>query len=553
MLPGHAVGLSALLAIPMLAGTNWAVAFLGLLLVLLAVGLMHLVGEISEIRSSWRIAIVGLFIAPAYLIATTQVYPDLITGFTVAIIIMLIALIEQRGRLTNPQIVAGTSLLSFLPWLDAKNILVSVLILAALVVVYFRTTLPSSQLAGLLMPPVISLACLVSFNMWGFGHPLGTGQAISLFGLSTLTRTIALLFDRRQGLFIQFPVSLLGLAGIWALRRRSLVAGLTTLVVVIAFVYGNATQDISFGGGGFVGRFEWPDAPVLLAFSGVYLLELWKVRRRAVWTIAVVIGAIYLLQATPILLDEHLYYNRLAWDPVRYSGWWGGLDPSPVLGYIGSNRNFPSVFNFMVASSKAPIAGSIQTFGWWRDARTWWGLAWIWMIGATVVYLLLALLSSPLRFSRTAASSFVLASIVSAVLALSTPVLLPTTVTFRAASLFSRLPISGTSRLARGSADRGSVVSGPNWILLPGSYEATVDYRLVDGSRNAATMAAIATAQPPNKGVMTLRSRSLPESSSSADMGFQVLAPEEITIRVQWAGTGSLQVNDVRLTKNRSL
>ncbi|MFZ0666003.1 MAG: hypothetical protein WAM97_09615 [Acidimicrobiales bacterium] len=551
----HAIGMSVLLAVPMLINAHVALAVLVVILALLAVGLAHLVGELAHIDSSWRLAIAGLFLAPAYLLATTQIYPDLISGLVIAIVILLIALIERRGRCSPLQLVAGSSLLAFLPWLDAKNILLPAPIIVAIVVVYFRTKLPKKQFAWLVVPVVVSVVGAVSLNMWAFGHPLGPPAPFAPFGMNTLTRAVALLVDRRQGLFVQFPTALLGLAGIWVWRRRTPVAALSALVVVLATTYGNATQSISFGGGSFVGRFAWPNVPVLLAFGGLYLLELWKVRRRAVRTIGVLIGALYVLQAIPILRDEHQYFNVFAWDPARYTGWWGGLDPSPILGYIGSAPGFPiQVSNTLKASSLLPtsITGAIPGIDVFANSRTWLGLLFIVLGEATVVYLLVGPFERERRARRVMALCAVTASVVTGILTLSAPVPLPPPVSFEPLVLLSQVPAQGTSRVATGPKEHGAVVLGPYWSLLPGTYRATVNYRLVDRSRNVATVDVIVVTKTARAGFVTLTSRTLRNSSRSANIDFSVPTTETVLVGVYWGGKGSLEVGRLILAKTTS-
>jgi len=92
------------LALPMLAGTgaaHWPSSHAGRP----GRGLVHLTGVLSGNRSPWRVAIAGLFLAPAVALAATQVYPDLISGFVMAIIIMIMATVELRLEFTTPRLV----------------------------------------------------------------------------------------------------------------------------------------------------------------------------------------------------------------------------------------------------------------------------------------------------------------------------------------------------------------------------------------------------------------------------------------------------------------
>jgi hypothetical protein len=333
--PFHAIGLSALLALPMLSGTDLASWTLIVVLAALTVGLAHLTSQVSGAPSPWRIAIAGLFLAPAFGLATTQVYPDLITGLLVAVIVMTIAKIEVRRECTWTQISVVSLALVALPWMDQKNIFFPIPLLVAFLVGCRLATRPGRSLRWVIIPTVVSLGALLMLNVYEFGHLLGGAQQIELFGSETWTRTLALLVDRRQGIFPQLPIAVIGLAGLWTWRKRLPVAVVSAIAFIAATIYGNATQPDNFGGYSFIGRFQWPALPLLLAFAGLYLIELWRTRTKVATVVSLIIVGIFAIQLVPIVRGEHAYYNVPGWDPSTYSGWWGSLDPSPVLGYIG--------------------------------------------------------------------------------------------------------------------------------------------------------------------------------------------------------------------------
>jgi len=388
-LPFHAVGMSALLAGPMLIGTDTAVVTLITLMAALTVSLVHLTGELSGVRSPGRVAIAGLFLAPAFALAATQVYPDLLTGLVMANAVMIIALVETRKRCPGVHLAALTVLLMVLPWLDQKNIFFPVPLLVAFLFAYWRAGLPTRRVVAVAVLTLVSLASLLFVNVYEFGHLLGGPQAIELVGMATLTRFVALLVDRRQGLVVQMPVVLLGLAGLWSVRRRVPVAAAIAVLVVLAMLWGNATQPANFGGYSFIGRFQWPTLPVLVAFAGLYLLELWRVRRLAVGILSAAIAAAYVVQMVPILRNEHVFYNGTA----GYSGWWGGLDPSPILGNL-----YLPVFH---------------------NGRNLWGLACVVLVCATACYCLTRLLERPARWRVPGLAVAVAAIVVTLVMTLS--------------------------------------------------------------------------------------------------------------------------------------
>jgi hypothetical protein len=334
-LPFHAIGLSVLLAVPMFLGTTAAVVTLITLLALLTVVLVYITGEVSQVRSPARNLIALLFLAPAFILATDQVFPDLISGLVIAIVIMTIAQTEIRRRCPTAQLISVTMCLVILPWLDQKNVFFPLPLLLAFLVAGRQISTRSLRLV--VVPALVSLGSLLLLNLYEFGHLLGGPQQVQLVGLDTLTRSLALLVDRRQGLIVQLPIALLGIAGLWHMRKKVPIAVITSVFILAATIYGNGSQPDSFGGYSFVGRFQWPVLPILLAFAGLYIIRLWQVRPTAVIGVVAVSLVIFLLQFLLILHREHVYYNLAGWDPLSYAGWWGGLDPSPVLGLIGTD------------------------------------------------------------------------------------------------------------------------------------------------------------------------------------------------------------------------
>jgi len=543
----HAIGLSALLALPMLAGTGAAQLALIAMLAALAVGLVHLTGVLSGNRSPWRVAIAGLFLAPAVALAATQVYPDLISGFVMAIIIMIMATVELRLEFTTPRLVVVALSFVVLPWFDQKNILLTLLLLVAWVILWRHTRGSWGKLRWVVAPTLVSLVGLVALNLYSFSHLLGYQQPISLVSVNTWTRAVALLFDRRQGLFTQLPIAVLGVAGLWTMRRRLPVAVVTSLVVLLATIYGNATQEINFGGGSLVGRFQWPTLPLLLGFAGLFLLELWRVRRRATGVVVVGIGALFALQLVPIVRNEHILYNQIGWDPITYTGWWGGLDPSPVLGYIGGVTLHDMV---PPATRLTGIAGTIATTDPWDNARALWGLACLVLVAVTSIYVLVHLLNRRWRLRIPVIGAAAGAIVVTLAMALSSSYLLPSPVTF----LASRLPLTagtpqGTAVVVSGSSTPGPVVQGPYWRVLPGTYVATINYQLASGDPRAASGTVLLVTRPPARGIITLASGYLPADRRTRQLVFTVHQSGQLVIRASWSGTGRLRVDGFMLEK----
>lgn len=546
--PIHSIGVSVLLAIPVLAGSRVAVLAFMLLLAVLAVGIVHLVGVLAEARSPWRFALAGVFLAPTYLLASTQIYPDLLTGMVIAIVILVIALFEAGRGPTTAQVVTAGILLAFLPWLAGKDILITVLLLAVIAVAHSRTSMTVRQLVWFGLPGLVATVGVVVFNKWSLGHLLGVGNSVDLAGVESLTRSATLLFDRRSGILVQLPVILLGIAAMWTWRRRIPVAVLATILASAAVVYGNGTEAGSQSGGSFVGRYEWPLVPVLLGFTALYVIDLWRVRRRLVPVMAGLGFLAAVFEAIPVLRNEHVYYSQIPWDPMTYRGWWGGLDPSPALGYLTGSE----IFNVPVLT---PVKGSgipafLEGIIPWSNARNLWGLACLLLLGGACVYWLVGLSRRPSRIRPPLLAGLWAAGLICFALTLVSPVQLPAPVTFTAKSLeFNVGTVQGNSRTVSGSSHDGDVGLGPFWWLQPGDYRATVNYVLDDDGHDPGWVQVVGIAKPPRGDISELASGYLSSSNTRATYDFDLERPLEVTMRVRFLGTGSMTLYNIGLAK----
>ncbi len=333
-LPIRSIGVSVLLAVPVLAGLKVAEVAWALMLAALAVGVIHLVSLVAGARSPRRFLAAGVFLCPVFVLATTQIYPDLMTGMIVAVAVLLLAMLEVGRQCTRAQLVTGGVLLAVMPWLAEKNIPLTVLILVLLVVAQRRAVMSLRQLVVLAGPAAASVVAAVGFNLWAYGQPLGIKNPVALVGPETFTRAMALMFDRRSGILIQLPIILLGVAALWIWRRRM------PLTVVACGDRGgrghlrqrhrNVLPDRGellralpvAGGPPGAG----PGGPLSArAVEGQTQGRAGGGRRRrgAVGDP----GGAGTAQRAPVLQPG-------PWDPMAYGGWWGGLDPSPILGYL---------------------------------------------------------------------------------------------------------------------------------------------------------------------------------------------------------------------------
>ena len=524
--PYHAIGFSVLFA-PILALVDSLGAVHLELLVLLSVLVVWLGVEVTILTRtprSWLFFVAVLFLAPGYLLATTQIYPDLLSGLILAVAIVRIMVVERNGPAgTWPSVVTGALLFSFV-WLDDKNIVIGILIGAIATLVARRRGATNREVIVFSCLGLLGVVGVTSLNIYAYGHPLGPLQDIAPFSIDGLTKMVALVFDRRHGILVQSPATLLGLVGAvrwWRRTPWSVTVGVLAMAVVLV---GNASLVTGMAGGSFVGRYEWEALPLALAFGGLYLVELATTRRRAT---VVIVGAILLLgliESWAIFTSRPsaLSFITNGWDPSAYLGWWGRIDPSPILNY----------FN-----------------GEWSNARNLWGLGALAALTLATTLILARLVGGKERLVRISLVAIPTA-LVCWGMTLTSPFLLPTPIHYAASDLGPLpLPIPSRSITVDRPGHQGTIISGPKLEVLPGRYHVTIDYSLIDPGPHSATFEV--SERPPSSQQSVAVRKFLPSSISMTQesLDLEVIAPGSMSVTLPWHGTGRLTVWSVTFAK----
>ena len=305
-------------------------------------GLMWLHQRVSRLLRLGGMAQVVLGVAfaiPAVLLAVNQIYPDLPSGILLAIGLLEIAAIEWRGRASALSLLLITASVAASPWLQPKNLVPAAVILAAFLFVVVKRKfrlVPAALVAGV---SVLSVALYLVYNQHFFGHLLGLPEPLPTFSAAGLQYTLGLLFDRHQGLFVQVPYALVGLAGLIAFgRRRMPVAAVATVLSFLALLGLNGTYTSNpYGGYSLAGRFMWTLIPLSLPWVGLVLAR-FQERNRSLKAPLIVVVLIWLYQAEPIFAGQHSYYNALQVAHTVWPGWWRGL--SGFLPQFGGNAYY---------------------------------------------------------------------------------------------------------------------------------------------------------------------------------------------------------------------
>jgi hypothetical protein len=290
------------------------------------------------LRTSWlaglsvRARVVfGLALAgPALWLAVVPIYPDLLSGILLSAALVEVAVVERYGRLTRTSLwVVGLAAV-IVPWLHIKNVLLAGLVCAAFAAVAVRRRLPLRPVVVVGILVALSWLLLAGYNQYYFGHLLGLPQPNPRPSRAGVVQALGLLFDRQQGLVVQLPTVLLGLVGLWLVRRKLPIAMIATTVVVIAILLLNGSYtSVPYGGAAFAGRFQWTVMPLLMACAPLALRLIDRSAAR-IGALGATIAVLWVVQIAPILAGRHVYFTAYdldpPWDPASYPGWWSGFN-----------------------------------------------------------------------------------------------------------------------------------------------------------------------------------------------------------------------------------
>ncbi len=262
-MPGHEPGLSMLIALPFkIGGVQGArlglCVFAGLLPWSLCAWLRT---KMPVSTAAWLT--LGFTIAMPICFGAEQIYGDLVAGTLAMVLFLHVLRALERDRPVWTWalfwIAAG-----LFPWLHAKFTITAVILGCAGAGALGRQIRRTPDIRTLATAPlvVVGPALLLMFNTWASGSPLGFRHA------SELTTSFArgaeiflgLHFDQSQGMFLQQPLLLAGVAAlpIFATRHRGL--ALLWGLVYLSLVAPNALVLTRYGGDGPDGRFAWSAA-----------------------------------------------------------------------------------------------------------------------------------------------------------------------------------------------------------------------------------------------------------------------------------------------------
>ena len=211
-----------------------------------------------------------------------------------------------------------------------------------------------------------------------------------------------------------------------------------------------------------------------------------------------------------------------AWDPAAEVGWWGRLDPSPILNF----------FN-----------------GEWSNARNLWGLgALIALVLAAALYLVR--LAGNLKGHSRFIIALLLAFILCWAMALGSPFLLPSPQRYAGSDLGPLpLPVPSRALTVDGPGHEGALLSGPHLAVLSGRYRVSVDYTVEGPLAPPSDLRGSGDWRPWTEfygGPVLLPSA---PRTSNRSFEFNVKGPGHLSVNLTWRGTGLLTVKSVVIAK----
>jgi hypothetical protein len=332
-MPAHMPGLGILVAAPFAIGGALGARTL---LMLIAGALPFLVLSLMRGRPGDRIDDIavwtacGLAIAIPTLFGAPQIYPDLPAGvLTLALAVWLLHRTLTRGSSAGwAAFWLGAGLL---PWLHVKYAAATVVLVVAGLLIGRGSANARESRAAVWLAPLVAfgLVTLIAFHLWAFGTPLGPPRASHELTLSAARAAeifLGLHLDQSQGMFMQHPLLLVGVAGLpWLLRTRPAFAVLW-LALYASAILPNSLELARYGGNGPVGRFAWTamwlwtiPAAILVVDFRASLARYVKPAVLAAVAYQAALAARWI--ATPGVLYPHLDPPRDSMFPERLRPW----------------------------------------------------------------------------------------------------------------------------------------------------------------------------------------------------------------------------------------
>ena len=332
--PYHQPGLAMLLAIPFALGhgpgARIALCLFAALLPLCCFSFLR--RRIPTSAAAWLT--IGFTVGVPIVFGAAQMYPDLLAGALA--FALLVWLLDRSRDATAVQWAAFWLIAGLLPWLNLKYAPTTMALATAAVLVLSDHDRRRSIRPALMASPLIAAgpAAIAAFNLYWFERLLGPRpitEMTLLFGRGS-EMFLGLHLDQGQGMFLQQPLLLAGVAAFVPFARRDPRLALAWLGIYASLVVPNSLELARYGGGAPAGRFGWSAAWLWIVPVGYALQEAPDRWRRLIRPLVIACLVYQALLAVRWFADPGVLYPRLEEDLARRNS----LFPIPMRAWLPS-------------------------------------------------------------------------------------------------------------------------------------------------------------------------------------------------------------------------
>jgi hypothetical protein len=369
--PFHTPGLGILLAVPLVLGGSIASrAALAIMAGLLPFVLFRWFARVMTRQSAAWLAI-GTCVSVPILFGSPLIFPDLLAGIvTTAIFIWIVQRADQASLPGGTTGWAAYWLISgLLPWLNLKFAPTTIVLAVGGAAVAWRIHRSHGAAAARIWTtsPLIAIGpvALLAFHYWAYGRALGAreGSELTSSGFRAGLIFLGLHFDQSQGMFLQQPLLLVGVAALVPFFMTRPWMALFWLMTYASLIVPNAFELARFGMAGPDGRFGWSAEwlwmiPVgFLAGSARSTFERW-IKPLVVAAVAYQAFLAVRWIASPMFLFPRLE-EQLSLRDSLFPVWLRGIVPSYYLWDFRSYLTYPPNVAAMVGTVALMTAGAI--------------------------------------------------------------------------------------------------------------------------------------------------------------------------------------------------
>lgn len=346
----HGIGLPALMSIPVALFGELGARLIAIAAGALCVVLTWIAAGNSQFTPRFRIWVtLGVSFAYPTVIASTQIYPDVLAG--VLLLTVFVWWMDPHRRAKLSYAIAVSLAIGVCAWLGSRYVVAAVV---AGIAVTIGVRHERRQLTAVLSILLVSAIGLMAFNMSTYGSPLGppTDGALALSSGMAIVLP-GLLLDQNQGFLMFNPLLWAAVPGVVLWWRTDWRAALVWCLTFSALWLPAAAHPGLYGLGSFNGRYAWPLAMLAIVPA---VMGLSRLGRTSPILLVVALGAgigfqVYMVvlawfvggstPGSPAGLD--LYTRPAGTWLESYSAWW-----FPIQGA------FPALFDPSWAATFAP-------------------------------------------------------------------------------------------------------------------------------------------------------------------------------------------------------